>query len=852
MNFVISEHSPIVNGEFVGIPRPQQQHLMCPYCRGTVDGIKMMPLLLGDLERAVELRKQSALLLEQEHNQNGKRAREEESQFLSAQAESSFLLLSKINMGGGGATDHHRTGRWSTEEVQYVDYIIAAFDQGTLAIPHGVKLNDLLGELLMCKSSRLTKKMKNAKLSTRSYILKAPVQPHCAVTLSGLQERFLETVSLESSQLELRFNMTKLWRTHFSNLCLQVGYECLDAREWITTLEHLEGKASQAEDHIRKARRRRMSLALRTDIGEAANAGVFIGGMSARDANMQPPPTVSSSSVSSICKMSSSLAESTNMSTTTTNNTSNNNSTSLLKRESSEVSMSDSDAATKAQVDDDDDEFLAALERTAAGEHALRSRLASEDMDFGALLADEVDPLSMMPHLEESLDTPSANGGPFLEEVGAYMESHNIPFQYADVWVPSFMGEDGQATSATSDPSKLRLFPAGHATRSDMDPTVRSQLNEFGSYSAHFSFAPGHGLPGRVYSNGTPSWETNIHETDPSVFERAGGANVYGIKTAVGVPLVATGIGRIVVALYSTSDLACDQVMLDKFVEDFKAWNPEPKWKLVIDLGSSSKTNKQVTEPVVPTEMMHYSHTKASGDSKQPPVASTSYLGSLTGASAFESTTVTPPNTSTTTETTMVYHSHAPSKPAPETFPSAAAATSAPSSRTSSIDITVHDATEQAIASLLGDHMPANDGPAAALLPHFMSLRLMLLRVSERRSPEENDKLDVLKRSYVDYSKGRSGYELACLLAKDWMFLQPNFGETKPSPPQQSFATSTPQHQPVPLPAYSLPPAATAQPTAMRMIVHKHTAPRSRSVSASSESSGIAAPLLSADIVPDG
>jgi hypothetical protein len=851
LNFVISEHSPIVNSEYVGIPRPQQQHRVCPYCRGAVDGIKMMPLVLSDLDRAVELRKQSVQLLEQEPNPNGKRAREEESQYLAAEAESSFLLLSKISLGSGG-TDraHHRTGRWSTEEVQYVDYIIAAFDQGTLAIPHGVKLNDLLGELLMCKSSRLTKKMKNAKLSTRSYILKAPVQPHCAATLSNLQERFLDSVSSESSQLELRFNMTKLWRTHFSNLCLQVGYELLDAREWITTLEQLEGKASEAEDHIRKARRRRMSLALRTDIGEAANAGVFIGGMSARDANMQPPPTVSSTTATSTSmrKMSSSLVESTNLSTMNTNN----NSITNLKREHSEVSMSDSDA-TKAQVDEDD-EFLAALEMTASGGHgSSRSRLASEDMDFGALLADDVDPLSMMPHLEESLDTPSANGGPFLEEVSAYMETHDIPFQYADVWVPSFMGDDGQATSATSDPSKLRLFPAGHATRSDMDPTVRSQLNEFGSYSAHFSFEPGHGLPGRVYANGTPSWETNIHEADPSVFERAGGANVYGIKTAVGVPLVAAGIGRIVVALYSTCDIPCDQVMLNKFVEDFTVWNPEPKWKLVIDIGNSSTTNKRVTEAVVPTEMMHYSHPKAGGDSKPPPVASKSFLGSLIGKSAFESTTVTPPITSTTSTATMVYHCHAPTKPAPETF---AALTSAPSSsRTSSIDSTFDDATEQAIASLLGDHMPSNDGPAAALLPHFMSLRLMLLRVAERRSPEENDKLDVLKRSYVDYSKGRSGYELACLLAKDWMFLQPNFGETKPSP--QGFATSMPHQQPVPLPAYSLPPAAAAQPTAMRMIVHKHspptssnhcTGPRSRSVSASSESSH----LLSADIVPDG
>jgi len=201
-----------------------------------------------------------------------------------------------------------------------------------------------------------------------------------------------------------------------------------------------------------------------------------------------------------------------------------------------------------------------------------------------------------------------------------------------------------------------------------------------------------------------------------------------------------------VVALYSTFDIPSDEVMLNKFVEDFKAWIPEPKWKLVIDLGNlPSKTNKQVTESAVPKTMMHCSHLpKQGGDSKPRAVVSMTTLGS-TGTLSFQSTTVTLPNTSTTTMTTMVHHRHAPTKPK--------ARASSFSSRTSSIDSTFDDATEQDIASLLGDHMPSNDGSAAAaLLPHFMSLRLMLLRVSERRSPEENDKLVVLKCSYADYS----------------------------------------------------------------------------------------------------
>jgi len=478
LNLIISETaSPPSSGEFVGIPAPQQQSVSCPSCVSPVRGIKMLPLELEDLERAVELRKQQSVVI---MNENGKRVCQENEQ---EEAESSFLLLSHDRA-------HHRTGRWSTEEVDFVDFIIQAFDQGTLCIPHGVKLNDLLGEVLMCKSSRLTKKMKNAKLSTRSYTLNNTARAmtaHECMTLSNLQERFLQSITSESCQLELRFNLSKLWRTHFSNLCLQVGYELLDARDWIATLEKFEGKASEAEDVIRKARRRRMSLALSKDVGEDANAGVFIGGMPARDANMQPPSCVPSAAGIATSRTMSSLP-------TSTRNTAKQQQ--LLKRESSEVSMSDSekkdiDGTTTTNTMEDDDEFLAALE------FAGRSRLASEDMDFGLIDDMIVDPLSMMPLLDDSCLATSGNCGPFLEGIAAYMEANQIPFQYADVWVPSFMGEDGQATSTSTDPSKLRLFPAGHATRSDMDATVRSQLNEFGSYSAHFSFAPGHGLPGK-------------------------------------------------------------------------------------------------------------------------------------------------------------------------------------------------------------------------------------------------------------------------------------------------------------------------------------------------------------------
>ena len=67
-------------------------------------------------------------------------------------------------------TDNARTGRWAEEEVAFVDHLVQTFDKGEVPLPQGVKAVDLLGRHFFCaKPVRLTKKMKNAKLSTRSF-----------------------------------------------------------------------------------------------------------------------------------------------------------------------------------------------------------------------------------------------------------------------------------------------------------------------------------------------------------------------------------------------------------------------------------------------------------------------------------------------------------------------------------------------------------------------------------------------------------------------------------------------------------------------------------------------------------
>jgi hypothetical protein len=621
-----------------------------------------MPLSFDPLEKAVELKKAGS--------QNGmryqgrKHGRDEMSEFY---AESSYLLVSNSRTSSSGTgtkisdQEQQRTGRWTEEEIAFVDFLVSAFDKGRLPLPHGIKLNEFLGDVLLCKSSRLTKKMKNAKLSTRSFVLSRPestsVRSDCAV-LSGLQEKFLMSIPSKATQLELRFNMTKQWRTHFSNLCVQVGYQFLDGKDWVASLEEMERRASLVEENERKARRREMGLALQTD------------GIKPDAASSQLEPL---------------------------------------------------EDDTDLQVNGGDDLFPMLSTSLGRGISPLlqgqldpRSRTFSEDFDavLNDLIGSEQDaaPAPSMRQNHESSSRSSSPShsscGPFLDAVVTYMENKNLPFQHVDVWVPSFLPRDTDGPSKAVDMEQLRLFHAGYSTRGDLDGSVTYALNEFGVYSENFSFEPGHGLPGRVYSTGKASWETYVDECDPSRFKRAGGAKIYGVKTAFGVPLKTPMVGRIVVVLYSSSVLNENWPMAQECAAELVKLAPEPKWKIVIETNDSNV---------------------AAGTTDQQ----NSSLNASAQLNQMSQQRNTP------------YFAHSQDVVCAGGMKS--------------------EDEEQRIVSLLGEHMPLNESRAgepsssamksSELLPHFMAMRLTLLRPASRRSPQENEMIEILKNSFRAYSK---------------------------------------------------------------------------------------------------
>ena len=140
------------------------QQAFCPCCRQSpIIQIRVLPLPMAVLEESARLREKDNETLSIHNSELASLA-------CGSQANSIALfngtnkraLASKSSMSRS-----YRTGRWSSEESVYTDKLIKSFDAGLLPLPHGIKLNDFLCELLSCRTSRLTKKLKNAKLSAR-------------------------------------------------------------------------------------------------------------------------------------------------------------------------------------------------------------------------------------------------------------------------------------------------------------------------------------------------------------------------------------------------------------------------------------------------------------------------------------------------------------------------------------------------------------------------------------------------------------------------------------------------------------------------------------------------------------
>jgi hypothetical protein len=170
-----------------------------------------------------------------------------------------------------------RTGRWTTEETLYCDKLIDCFEKGHLPISKGIKLNDFLANMLKSKQSRLTKKMKNARLSAKTYKRAEGYITNYeeAKEFSEVERSFFDSIQCDMERAEIRFHMQKEWRELISSFCVAMGQK-LDADSWLSSVEEMDRRVSQAKDAARMARRKvMMGYALSQD-SMNPQRGVFI------------------------------------------------------------------------------------------------------------------------------------------------------------------------------------------------------------------------------------------------------------------------------------------------------------------------------------------------------------------------------------------------------------------------------------------------------------------------------------------------------------------------------------------------------------------------------------------------
>jgi hypothetical protein len=467
--------------------------------------------------------------------------------------------------GGGGESADLRIGRWTAEETSYCDKLIAHFEAGNLPIPENIKLNDFLSNMLKSKQSRLTKKMKNARLSAKQYRRHAGyiVTDIEAREFSQLESAFFESIKCNMERCEIKFHMQEVWRELFSAYCNAIGFQKhVNVDAWLRSVEEMDRRNAIAKNAARHARRKVLTGVALTQDTLNPPTGVFID--PGHDEFVAPAMSQ------------------------------------LLMDKNGEC-------LTGPFGEDDDDTNTGAtgwlnkrVRRTGAG--AGTAAGGAVGGGGGAFSSRNRQMASSLFHT-----------APFVGKVIQYVQRRGLPFEHVDVWVPSVVPSttlpagDSSSNSAQQqqqqlqqqqddDDKKCRLCFGGCATGETKIPpdnvqpvamTSQAQfdLMSFGEYSQKFSFAIGCGLPGRVYSSGVSSWERGIQSAPQPLFERGGGAKQWGIETALGIPVPSPNVGRVVVVLYSRHDRPRDADLVTRIADELGRLLPSPRWKLVVDVG---------------------------------------------------------------------------------------------------------------------------------------------------------------------------------------------------------------------------------------------------------------------------
>jgi hypothetical protein len=557
---------------------------------------------------------------------------------------------------------------------------------------------------------------KNAKLSTKLYqgtiSNSSGEDPQAAAEFARLQQNFVNSLS-EVTRLIVQFNMSRMWRQHLFNTCLQNGYDNLKTEEWVQSLDDFEKKVSESEDRLKRVRRRRLEIAFKEDsmllkrknsMVTNDNAGFIKESQSALPLTAHEGTPVQDTVVPKVVSSMFEIPD-------------------LPPLVSAKV-----DTTPSAEPTPIDQLKVKAMEQKSSSNipsEILSPITTASDDDFSFDFLDfdcMNEKKDIYPHDSEGETDSEESMAPLLSKIIGSIQKQDLPFHCIDIWVPGGISQEqctdiGIQNRISSSKRNLEIVYAGGEARSDLLPLTKLQLNEFGVYSKNFMFDGGAGMPGRVYTSGRHSWEPKIQDSDIEHFRRVAGAKMCNIRTAVGIPLKMPNSVRAVVGFYSLFDLKEDQTLVRNLT------------LLCQDLVKPERLRSKSIPSSINTAMSNVV-SKVSMDDIHGSIDSVaSQASDLTSSSNTGKYEVLSEN-----------------------------------------DVNV-------LANLLAAHMPIAQSNEVnqtreSSLENFIALRMVLLRYPSGCDGEQQRRLQILKKSYDGYVRVMMNEnDLANMLVKDWVHL---------------------------------------------------------------------------------
>ena len=508
----------------------------CPNCGETIKGIYLFPMDINRVKQ--QMLSDRPNMVERESGKVNERFEED-----------FYVTIAPIFLvtptGGVSVAEEAqiRNGRWTKEEVDYVDYLMKLFTDGALPLPDGITLNDFLRSIFLCKSTRLRKKIKSANFCTRTYSSNVSNEASLETCreLSKRQADFLRSLETKSDQQLLKFSISRIWTMHFFNYCVQHECEIVSARDWLESLEMIENQVTASKE-AKKQRERRLKVDA-------------IAKMTAKPSDK---PSFYQPSLVNKALNSHSLAGLVPQSLEVSNDT-------LSLSDLSDTFISQEHASSLFMKEHFNDVKRHETEEINDIINTKRAKFEDEVFSKGTVeICDD----------EDDFCRQFGDWSPFISKINSFLQKEGLPFEYFDIWLASDSNQikhdkdhlpEELSSLIEKKTEGIVLRHVGHATRSNTDSILTLyHMNEFGKYSSKFNFPPGVGLPGRVLKSGVPLWDDAIEKSSLNHFPRREMAKAHGVRKALGIPMFNFPMGKVVVALYCSENVPGDFSLLQK------------------------------------------------------------------------------------------------------------------------------------------------------------------------------------------------------------------------------------------------------------------------------------------------